>query len=64
MALASTGQYQVEKGLIFSYPCRTEGGQIKVIEGIEHDEFGKQKFTVTHQELIEERATVKELGLL
>ncbi|MBT5093549.1 MAG: malate dehydrogenase, partial [Halobacteriovoraceae bacterium] len=32
MCLASNGQYGVEEGLIFSYPCRTEGGVTKVVE--------------------------------
>ncbi|MFZ4077117.1 MAG: malate dehydrogenase, partial [Legionellaceae bacterium] len=34
MALASNGQYGVDEGLMFSYPCRREGGVIRVVEGI------------------------------
>lgn len=64
MCLASQGQYGVEEGLIFSYPCRTENGVVKVVEGIEHNDFGTEKFDITHKELISERDTVKEKGLI
>lgn len=64
MCLASNGEYGVDKGLIFSFPCRTEGGKIKVIEGIKHNEFGQEKFKVTLDELRGERDAVKSLGLI
>lgn len=64
MCLASNGEYGVEKGLIFSYPCRTEGGKIKIVEGIKHNEFGQEKFKLTHDELRGERDAVKSLGLI
>lgn len=64
MCLASNGEYGVDKGLIFSYPCRTEGGKIKIIEGINHNEFGQEKFKLTHEELKGERDAVKSLGLI
>lgn len=64
MCLSSNGEYGVDKGLIFSYPCRTEGGKIKVIEGVKHNEFGQEKFKVTLDELRGERDAVKSLGLI
>ena len=64
LALCSNGEYGVDEGLIFSYPCRVEGGVLKIVEGIEHGEFAKEKFEATHNELKEERDTVKELGLI
>ncbi len=63
MCLASNGQYGVDEELIFSYPCRVENGKLKVVEGVEHNEFGKEKFNATLEELKSERETVKELGL-
>lgn len=62
--LASNGEYGVEKGLIFSYPCRVEGGKLKVVQGIEHNAFGQEKFAATHEELKGERDAVKALGLI
>jgi malate dehydrogenase len=64
MCLASNGEYGVDEGLIFSFPCRTEGGKIKVVEGIEHNDFGKAKFQATLDELKTERDTVKGEGLI
>lgn len=64
MCLASNGQYGVDEGLIFSYPCRVEGGQLKVVEGIEHNAYGQEKFDATLAELRVERDTVKDLGLI
>ena len=64
MCLASKGEYGVDQDLIFSFPCRTENGQIKVVEGIEHNDFGKEKFQTTLEELRSERDTVKSQGLI
>lgn len=64
MALCSQGQYGIDDGLIFSYPCRVEGGKLKVVEGIKHNDFGQGKIKLTKDELISERQAVKELGLI
>jgi malate dehydrogenase len=64
MCLASNGQYDIDKGLIFSYPCRVENGELKVVEGLEHNAFGQEKMALTHDELRSERDTVKAKGLL
>lgn len=61
MCLASNGQYGVDEGLIFSYPCRVEGGELKVVEGQEQDTFGQEKFKVTLDELRSEREAVKDM---
>jgi malate dehydrogenase len=60
----SHGEYGVDPGLIFSFPSRTEGGVSRIIEGMEHDEFGRGKLAATLEELRKERDTVKELGLI
>ncbi len=64
MALCSEGQYDVDKNLLFSFPCRTEGGQVKVLEGWKQNEFGKEKMHKTLEELRGEAKAVKELGLI
>jgi malate dehydrogenase len=60
----SHGEYGVDPGLIFSFPSRTENGVSRIVEGIEHDEFGRGKLAVTLEELRKERDAVKELGLI
>lgn len=64
VARCSQGEYGVDEGLIFSVPCRTEGGQLKVITGLAFNEFGQQKFNETLDELRKERDAVKDLGLI
>jgi malate dehydrogenase len=74
MALSSQGQYGVDEGLIFSFPCRfkhgavrtigMEEGAIEVVENITFDEYGQEMFKRTLTELREERDMVKSLGLL
>lgn len=64
VALCSQGQYGVDKGLIFSYPCRNEQGKIIVQEGWMHNEFAQHKLKLTLDELRSERDAVKALGLI
>lgn len=64
VARCSQGEYGVDEGLIFSFPCRTEGGKLKVITGLEQNEFGQEKFNLTLNELRKERQDVTELGLV
>lgn len=64
MCLASKGEYGIDEGLIFSFPCRTEGGELKVVENFSHDEYGMEKLNLTHDELRHERDLVKEMQLI
>lgn len=61
MAVASNGEYGIPNGLIFSFPVTAKGGEFKIVEGLEHDDFAKQKIAATTQELLTERETVKDL---
>src|SRR5947207_11040739 len=61
-AVVSKGEYGVPKGLVFSYPCRSDGkGNLTVVEGVKLDAYGQQKFQATLKELEEEREAVKDL---
>ena len=64
MCKASKGEYGVDEGLIFSFPCRTVGGKLQVVDGIEQTPYGQEKFNLTLDELRAERDAVKELGLI
>lgn len=64
VARCSQGEYGIDEGLIFSFPCRTEGGKLKVITGLEQNDFGKEKIQITLDELRKERDAVKDLGLI
>ena len=60
----SQGEYGVDEGLIYSFPCVTENGEVKVVEGIEHNDFAQQKLQATLDELRKEKQAVTELGLI
>jgi malate dehydrogenase len=60
--VVSKGEYGVPAGLVFSYPCRSDGkGNLKVVEGVKLDAYGQAKFQATLKELQEERDAVKDL---
>ncbi len=61
MAVCSNGEYGVPKGLIFSFPVTAGGGNWKIVEGLDHDEFARAKMAGTVAELESERTTVKDL---
>jgi malate dehydrogenase len=64
MCRSSEGEYGVDKGLIFSFPCQTEKGKVKVIENVSFNHYGKEKFDATLSELRQEREIVRNLGLI
>lgn len=64
MCRASQGEYGVDAGLIFSFPCRTENGKVTAVKNIQHTAFGEEKLTATLNELRSERDAVKALGLI
>lgn len=64
MCLNSEGQYGVDKGLIFSFPCRRDEGKLHVVDGLRFNEYGQEKFDATLNELRQERDMVASLGLL
>lgn len=64
VARCSQGEYGIDEGLIFSFPCRTEGGRLKVVTGIKHNEFAQEKINLSLDELRKEREAVEELELI
>ncbi len=63
-AIMSDGSYGVPEGIISSFPCTSEGGEWKVVQGLEVDEFSRGRIDASVKELVEERDAVRELGLL
>jgi len=61
-ATVSKGEYGIPPGLVFGYPCTSAGnGELKVVEGLPHDDFAKAKLKKTLDELLEEKAAVQDL---
>lgn len=61
VAICSDGSYGVEKGLIFGYPVKSDGQKLEIIQGLPLNDFGKEKFKITHDELVAEKNDVKDL---
>jgi malate dehydrogenase len=64
MAVPSDGSYGVDEGLISGAPCTCSGGEWRLIEGLEINDFSRQRIDKTVAELKEERDAVKQLGLI
>ena len=61
VAVSSDGSYGIEKGLIYSYPIRSDGSKWQVVQGLRLTDFSKSRIAATEAELKEERALVSEL---
>jgi malate dehydrogenase len=65
LAVVSRGEYGTPEGLQFGFPVASDGnGGWTVVEGIEHDDFAREKIRVTTEELEAERSEVRSLGLV
>ncbi|MFN2617443.1 MAG: malate dehydrogenase [Thermoleophilaceae bacterium] len=64
MAIPSDGSYDVEEGIVSSFPVRLGGGSYEIVEGLEIEDFARGKIENTVNELKEERDTVKKLDLI
>jgi malate dehydrogenase len=64
MAVPSDGSYDVEEGLVSSFPVRVRGGSYEIEQGLELEEFARAKIDRSVAELKEERDAVKALDLI
>lgn len=64
MAVPSDGSYGVEEGLISSFPCTCREGDYEVVQGLQLNDFSRERLEATVNELKDERDTVKGLGLI
>jgi malate dehydrogenase len=64
MAVVSDGSYDVEEGLVSSFPVTCGNGEWKIVEGLDVPDFSRQRIDRTAAELAEERDAVRELGFV
>ena len=64
MGVHSDGSYGIERGLISGFPCTCSGGEWKIVEGLEIDDFSRGRIDASVGELAGERDAVKQLGLI
>ena len=61
VAVCSDGSYNVEKGLISSFPIRVRGGKWEIVQKVPINEFSRDKIDKSVAELKEEKSLVSEL---
>jgi len=61
VCVCSDGSYGVDKGLISSFPVRSDGALWEIVEDVEVNEFSREKIDASIAELREEREAVKDL---
>ena len=61
MAIPSDGSYGIEPGIVYSYPVRCSGGQYEIVQGLNIDDFSRQRMEATEVELREERNAIEAL---
>ena len=61
MAVPADGSYGIEPGIIYSYPCVCENGDYRIVQGLDIDQFSRQRMDATEAELREERSAVEDL---
>ena len=61
MGIPSDGSYGIPEGVIYSYPVICKGGEYSIVQGLDINDFSREKMTATHRELLEERDGVKDL---
>jgi malate dehydrogenase len=64
MGIVSDGSYGVPEGLISSFPVTTRDGDWEIVQGLEINEFSRARIDASVKELADERAAVRELGLV
>ena len=64
MSVPSDGSYGVAEGLISSFPCTVAGGAWSIVQGLELNDFSRERIDASVARLSAERDQVKELGLI
>jgi malate dehydrogenase len=63
-AIVSDGSYDVPEGLVSSFPVTSDGGDWRIVQGLDLDAFARARLETSVAELDAERRTVRDLGLI
>jgi len=61
MAIPSDGSYDIEPGIMYSYPVTCANGEYEIVQGLEISEFSRSRMDATEDELRQERAAIEHL---
>lgn len=62
--IPTDGSYGIPEGVIAGLPAVSEGGEWKVVEGLEIDDFSRARIDASIAELVDEKNTVAGMGLI
>lgn len=55
MGIISDGSYDIEKGLVYSYPIQIKNGKLSIVQGLKVDDWARELLDKTQKELVEEK---------
>ena len=61
MAIPADGSYDIGEGIVYSFPVRCDGGEYRIVQELEINEFSRERMRATEKELREERAAIEHL---
>jgi malate dehydrogenase len=61
MAIPADGSYGIEAGIVYSYPVRCKDGKYEIVQGLDVNEFSRERMAATEAELRGERAAIESL---
>jgi malate dehydrogenase len=61
MGIASNGDYEIPKDVMYGFPVTCANGEYSVVQGLDIDAFSRERMTHTLNELLEEQDGVKHL---
>ena len=64
MAVPSDGSYEIPEGIISSFPVTCANGDYSIVQGLNLGDFSRERINTSAEELVTERNTVTELGLI
>lgn len=61
MAVPADGSYEIEPGVMYSFPVTCKKGKWSIVQGLSIDEFSRKRMDASDAELREERAAIADL---
>lgn len=61
MGVYSDGSYGIEEGLVYSFPVTVNNGEVRIVKGLDINDFSRQRMRLSETELKEERDGVRHL---
>lgn len=61
MGVPSDGSYGIPEGIVFGFPCECKDGKYSIVQGLDIDDYSREKINITLKELTEEADAVKDM---